>query len=73
MTNMAYKNKQDRYNSVNAYNAEHYDRINISVPKGFKTKISEHAKKKGENISHFLLRAVDKLMKEEGSQGFFDE
>ena len=62
---MAYKNKQDRYNSVNAYNAEHYDRINISVPKGTKELISKYAKKSGKNISAFILDAVYKLIEEE--------
>lgn len=48
----------------NAWIAENYDRINLTVPKGKKEEISEHAEKYGDNsVNAFINRAISETMK----------
>ena len=44
------------------------DRINIQFQKDSKQK-SQNMRKNSDDMSSFILRAVDKLMKEEGGSG----
>lgn len=46
----------------NKYNAENYDRISLSVPKGKKDKIKAFAESKNESLNGFIIRAVDEAM-----------
>ncbi len=48
--------------SKNKWNDKTYDRINLTVPKGKKDKIKEHAESRGESVNGFINRAVDEAM-----------
>lgn len=45
--------------ATNKYIANAYDRINLTVPKGKKDTIKEHADKMGESVNAFINRAID--------------
>lgn len=47
----------------NRYNDKAYDRINLTVRKGVKTVIQEHAKSRGESTNEFINRAISETMK----------
>lgn len=40
-----------------------YDRINLTVQKGKKEEIKEHAEKRGESVNAFINRAIDETIK----------
>ncbi len=48
------------------YNAKSYDRINIAVPKGEKSKIKAHAEQRGESVNGFIKRAIDETIERDG-------
>lgn len=48
--------------AVNKYMKENYDRINLTVPKGKKDKIKEHAESRGESVNAFINRAIDETI-----------
>jgi predicted HicB family RNase H-like nuclease len=56
------KNQQK---SVNKYIQKNYDRINLTLPRGRKAEIQEHAQANGESVNAFIARAIDKTMEEE--------
>ena len=47
---------------VNKYIEGHYDRINLTVPKGKKEVIQSKAKENGESVNAFINRAIDYLL-----------
>ena len=53
------KSQQD---CVNRYINNHYDRINLTVPKGKKEIIKAEADKYGESVNAYILRAIETLM-----------
>lgn len=44
---------------VNRYMASHYDRINLTVPKGKRDVIKEHADAHGESVNGYINKAID--------------
>lgn len=46
----------------NQWQKEHCDRINLTVPKGDKEKIKEHAKSQDESVIAFINRAIKEAM-----------
>lgn len=44
--------------AVNKYMAKAYDRINLTVPKGSKAIVQEHAAAQGESVNGFINRAI---------------
>ena len=46
----------------NKYIAKAYDRINLTVPKGEKDTIQEHAENRGESVNGFINRAIAETM-----------
>lgn len=48
--------------SINKYIAKAYDRINLTVPKGEKTAIQDHAAKMGESANAFIYRAINEAI-----------
>jgi len=51
-----------KFNKVkydNDYIANNYDRINLTVKKGKKEIIAEHATKSGESVNAFINRIID--------------
>lgn len=47
---------------VNRYMQKAYDRINLTVPKGEKDTIKDHAESMGESVNAFIKRAIDETM-----------
>lgn len=44
--------------SINKYMAKAYDRINLTVYKGDKDEIRQHAERQGESVNAFIQRAI---------------
>lgn len=53
---------------VNRYIDKAYDRINLTVRKGVKTIIQEHAKSRGESTNEFINRAISETMKRDSGE-----
>ena len=49
--------------SVNKYVKNNYDRINVTMPKGQKDIIKEHAVAHGESVNGFINRAINNQIK----------
>lgn len=49
----------------NDYIAKAYDRINLTVPKGDKDRIREHAESQGESVNGFINRAINQTIEHE--------
>ena len=50
--------------AVNKYIKNHYDRINLTLPLGYKAKI-QAAAKEGESVNAFILRAINAQLQSE--------
>lgn len=48
--------------AVNKYMRENYDRVNLTMPKGKKEVVTEHAKKTDGSLNQFINRAIDETM-----------
>ena len=46
----------------NQWQKNNYDRINLTVPKGKKEHIKNHAQAKGESTNGFINRAIDEAI-----------
>ena len=57
----------DRTNYKNQFNAEHYERINFSVPRGMKEVIKNLASNKGMSMNKYFLFLINK-----DQEGLFD-
>lgn len=42
----------------NQFNAENYDRVYLTLPKGFKAVCVDHAAERGEKLNAFVQRAI---------------
>lgn len=51
--------------AVNKYMKQVYDRINLTVKKGQKQIIQEHAESRGESVNGFINRAIEETMARE--------
>ena len=51
--------------SENAWNARNYDRINLTVPKGKKDEIKDHAESRGESVNGFINRAIETVIQQD--------
>lgn len=49
----------------NKYIAKAYDRVNLTMPKGKKDAVQEHAEARGESVNGFINRAIDEAMERE--------
>lgn len=54
---------------VNRYMSAHYDRINITVPKGKREVVKAHAEARGESSNAFINRAIDEAIERDNSKG----
>ncbi len=55
---------------VNRYMSNHYDRINLTVPKGDKETIKAHADKyDGGSVNGFINRAIKNQMEQDNENG----
>ena len=48
--------------SVHKYVKNNYDRIDLTVPKGKKTEMKNHAESQGESLNGFVNRAINETM-----------
>lgn len=48
--------------AVNKYMAANYDRVNLTLPKGQKAALQEHAASTGESVNGFINRAITETM-----------
>ena len=68
------KGKFNKTEYKNQFIAENYDRVNLTVSKGKKDLIKEHAERCGESTNAFINRAIDETIardqakSEEGGQ-----
>lgn len=53
---------------VNRYISKSYDRINLTVPKGQKAKLSAHAEARGESLNGFIKRAIEEAIKRDNGE-----
>lgn len=57
-----YKSPEAKANHIaynNAYQRNNYDRLNLLLPKGCKAIIQEAAKKRNENLSEYVINALE--------------
>jgi predicted HicB family RNase H-like nuclease len=57
------KGKFDKVAYNNQFNAQAYDRINLTVPKGEKARIKAHAEARGESVNGYINRLIEEDMK----------
>ena len=50
------------------YNDKAYDRINLTVPKGKKEVIKEHADRTGESVNSFINRAIESTIEQDNKE-----
>lgn len=53
---------------VNRYISKAYDRINLTVPKGKKATIQNHATATGKSVNAFINEAIEEKMEREGQE-----
>ena len=58
-----------RTRANNKWNSKAYDRINLTVPKGKKEVIKDHAEANGESVNGFISRAIDEAMVRDKKEG----
>lgn len=56
--------KRNEY--LHEYRREHYDQVNINVPKGMKEKWKQYAKESGVSLNQFLADAVEEKVMRDG-------
>lgn len=54
-----------RRRATKKYNASHYDRVEIKIPKGQKQILQDYAASRGESLSSLLWRSVRAMMEKE--------
>lgn len=55
--------RKSQQKAVTKYMKEHYDSINVRVPKGKKDIIKSVAEKNGDSINGFVNKAIDERIK----------
>lgn len=70
---MEQEKKFDKVKYNNRFIAEKYDRINLTVPKGMKEQIADHAARQGESVNGFIGRAIEETMEREKHTGSVQE
>jgi uncharacterized FlgJ-related protein len=58
--------KFDKIAYNNQFNANTYDRINLTVPKGKKDEIKAHAEALGESVNGYIWRLIQEDMSKGG-------
>ena len=56
----------------NGYSRDHYDRVNLLFPKGFRGEVKEYARERGETMNAYILRLIredmDRTQTKEGGE-----
>ena len=66
------KISKSQQRAVKKYVNSHYDRIEITAPKGYREKIKAHASAVGESQNEYIRKAIDKRMNEDDLSGHMD-
>lgn len=53
--------------AVHKYVKSNYDRIDLTLPKGDKERIKEHASTQGESVNSFIQRAINEAMERDNA------
>lgn len=51
--------------AVHKYVKAKYDRLELTMPKGKKAEIKDHAEARGESVNSFVNRAIDEALERE--------
>ena len=62
---MAYSEAQKR--ATMKWDAEHYDKIQITAPKGFKAKLTDASAKAGKSTRQFVVEALTEAIEKQTS------
>lgn len=62
------KGKFDKVAYNNQFNAQAYDRINLTVPKGKRQEIREYAEKLGESVNGYINRIIEEDMQKNSKE-----
>ena len=54
--------------AVHKYVKANYDRLDLTMPKGKKDTIKEHAEAQGESVNAFINRAIDKAIQHDNEK-----
>ena len=54
--------------AVNKYMKENYDRINLTMPKGKKEKIQDHAVRHGLSVTAYINAAIDEMIAKDDTE-----
>ena len=57
--------------SVSKYVRENYDRVELTIPKGKKADLQDHAAGRGESLNGFVNRAVDEAVERDNAVAAF--
>lgn len=50
--------ERKQYKRQNDYNAAHYERLNLTFPKGFRERIRKAAEEHGESVNAYVKRII---------------
>lgn len=65
---MAREKKFNKVKYNNSFNSKAYDRVNLTLPKGKKADLQEHAEARGESVNGFINRAIDETLKRDNEK-----
>lgn len=51
----------------NQWQKENVDRVNLTMPKGKKDKVKQHAEQHGESLNGFINRAIDEQIERDNN------
>lgn len=54
--------------AVNKYMKENYDRVNLTMPKGKKEKVSSYAQEHGKSLNGYINEAIDEKMQRDNEK-----
>lgn len=64
---MENENKFNKVAYKNEFISKNYDRVNLTMPKGKKEMLKEHAQTKGESVNSFINRAIDETIERDNT------
>lgn len=59
--------RKSQQRATNKYIKKHYDRLNLTLPKGQREIISQVAAKNGESVNGFVRRLINEALEKENS------
>ena len=54
--------------SKNKWNSEYYDHVNLTMPKGQKDKLKNHAEQQGESLNGFINMAIEEAIERDNQK-----